>query len=90
MFGVPMVVSEVDALKEMFKDKETALLVPLLFDPDLGIDFDKNIFIHSIIELIENEDLRKYLGRNAKKAYSERFSLNVMMKCTVDIYRQMK
>lgn len=88
MFGVPMVVSEVDALKEMFKDKETALMVPLLFDPDLGVDFDKKVFVRSIIELIENEDLREYLGANAKKAYRERFSLDVMMKCTVDLYKR--
>ena len=52
------------------------------------MDFDKKVFVRSIIELIENEDLREYLGANAKKAYRERFSLDVMMKCTVDLYKR--
>jgi len=88
MFGVPLVVSEVDALKEMFKDKETALMVPLLFDPDLGLDFDKETFICNVIGLIEKEDLRKYIGENAQKAYRERFSLDIMMKRTVELYER--
>lgn len=88
MFGVPLVVSEVDALKEMFKDNETALLVPLLFDPDLGLDFDREIFADRVIRLIENDKLRRYLGENAQKAYRESFTLNGMIERTVDLYKQ--
>lgn len=88
MFGVPMIVSKVDALDEMFEDRKTALMVPLLFDPDLGLDFDKEIFINDIIELIENINLRKYLSKNVKQAYLNRFTLNTMMKHTVELYKQ--
>ncbi len=88
MFGVPLVVSEVDALKEMFKDNETALLVPLLFDPDLGLDFDREIFADRVIRLIENDKLRRYLGENAQKAYRGSFTLNGMIERTVDLYKQ--
>ncbi len=89
MFGVPMVVSKVDALQEMFRDKETALMVPQVFDPDIGLDFDREIFINNVISLIEKDELRKYLGENAKQAYKELFTLDRMIERTVELYKRL-
>ena len=44
------------------------------------------ILTHSIIELIINRDLRQQMGENSRRLYEERFSFNIMLKKTLDIY----
>jgi glycosyltransferase involved in cell wall biosynthesis len=89
MFGLPLIVSEVDALAEMFEHEETALLTPLIFDPDFGINADKEKFIENIIRLIKDKELRIYLSKNVRISYETRFSLDSMVKNTVDLYKQL-
>ena len=42
MFGLPIIVSDVDALSEMFEDEINALKIPLLFDEDFGLDLESD------------------------------------------------
>jgi glycosyltransferase involved in cell wall biosynthesis len=89
MFGIPMIVSDVDALAEMFKHKETALLTPLIFDHDFGINADKEVFAENIIRMIEDKRLREQLSFKVREHYKEYFTLKRMIDKTVEIYNQL-
>ena len=75
MFGMPMIVSDVDALSEMFEDEVNALRIPLVFDEDFGLELDEEKLADAIIRLIDDEALRLKLSTNAIKNYQERFTL---------------
>lgn len=89
MFGVPMIVSDVDALSEMFEDEVNALKIPLVFDEDFGLELDKEKLANAIIRLIEDKTLRQRLSSNVVKNYKERFSLDKMIVSTIDVYEQL-
>lgn len=89
MFGMPMIVSDVDALAEMFEDNVNALKVPMLFDEDLGLELDEEKLVDAIIRLIEDGNLRQRLSVNAIKNYHKKFMLKKMIKDTVSIYKQL-
>ncbi|MDR3118607.1 MAG: glycosyltransferase family 4 protein [Mediterranea sp.] len=88
MYGLPMIVSKVDALAEMFEQGGTVLFVPLVFDPDFGIEMDKAIFANHVIRLIEDKELRKHLGENVRKCYENCFTLDLMIRNTLNFYNQ--
>ncbi len=88
MFGVPMIVSDVDALSEMFEHEQTALMTPLVFDPDFGLNADEDKFVENIIRLIEDGELRKKLSKNVRIHYKKYFTLDRMIKETVAVYHQ--
>lgn len=89
MHGMPMIVSKIDALAEMFKHEETILYTPLVFDPDTGLNIDKDKFVKNIIYLINNENLRKKMSRNVQKLCIEKFNIDQMMDKTVTIYKSL-
>lgn len=89
MFGLPLIVSEVDALAEMFEHEKTALLTPLVFDPDFGIKADNEKFAENIIRLIDDKKLRSKLSKNIRESYEKRFTLDLMIKNTIDLYKQL-
>lgn len=89
MFGLPMIVSEVDALAEMFEHEKTVLFTPLTFDPDLGIEANRDILVNNIVKLMENESLRKQLGKNARKYYEKHGTIDQMIECMVHLYKHL-
>lgn len=89
MYGLPIIVSKVDALAEMFEDGKNALFVPLFFDLDFGLEVDKTLLAENIIRLIKDKELREYLSVNARKNYEEHFTLGRMIKNTVNLYKQL-
>lgn len=89
MFGLPMIVSKVDALAEMFKHGKTALLTPMVFDADFGIKANNEKFAENIIQLIENREIRNKISKNAREDYEKRFTLDLMTKNTVNLYKQL-
>lgn len=89
MFGMPMIVSDVDALSEMFEDNVNALKIPLMFDVDFGLELDKEKLVGAINELIDDEELRKKLSRNAIKNYHANFTLEKMIGNTINVYEQL-
>ena len=76
MFGMPMIVSDVDALSEMFEDEVNALKIPLVFDEDFGLELDEEKLTDAIIRLIDDKVLRQKLSENAIKNYREKFTLD--------------
>lgn len=86
MFGMPMIVSDVDALSEMFEDGINALKIPLDFDPDFGLKLNEEKLAASIIRLMNDGDLRKSLSKNAIVNYNERFTLERMIENMLNLY----
>ncbi|MDR2036406.1 MAG: glycosyltransferase family 4 protein [Bacteroidales bacterium] len=89
MNGVPMIVSEIDALAEIFEHEKTALLTPLGFDRDFGLKLDEGIFVKNIVRLLEERELREQLSGQVRDLYEERFTLDKMMAETVEMYQKM-
>lgn len=89
MFGVPMIVSKVDALGEMFEHEKTALLTPLVFDRDFGLSHDNEKFAENIIRLLSDKNMREKLSMNVKSLYERDYTLKKMIERTMDIYRQL-
>lgn len=78
--GVPSVGSYVGGIKETIKDKITGFHVR----PN-----DKNQIAEKIIKLLKKDNLRKKMGRNARKRAVERYSWKIIAKNTSDIYEQL-
>lgn len=89
MFGMPMIVSDVDALSEMFEDEVNALKIPLVFDEDFGLELDEEKLTDAIIRLIDDKVLRQKLSKNAIKNYREKFTLDNMIENTINVYEQL-
>jgi glycosyltransferase involved in cell wall biosynthesis len=89
MFGVPMIVSDIDALGEIFEHEKTALLTPMVFDADFGLNADMDKFTENIIRLMENKELRKKLSNNVQILYKEKFTLDRMVIQTMEVYKQL-
>jgi glycosyltransferase involved in cell wall biosynthesis len=89
MFGLPIITTAVDGLDEMFTDGVNALKVNILFSKVFGLRVDTDMMADKIITLIENDELRRQLGKNARELYKERFNLEQMMQQTVDVYKQL-
>lgn len=89
MFGVPIIVSDVDALSEMFEDGVNALKIPVIFDEDFGLELDEVRLTSAITRLIEDEALRQRLSTNAIKNYEENFTLKKMIQNTIKVYEQL-
>ncbi len=89
LFGLPIIVSNVDALAEMFRHEVTALLTPLVFDADFGIKADTAKFADNIIRMMVDEKLRNRLSTNAYKHYQASFTLEKMIDQTLNIYNRL-
>jgi len=84
-----MIVSDVDALSEMFEDEVNALKIPLVFDEDFGLELDEEKLTDAIIRLIDDKVLRQKLSENAIKNYREKFTLDNMIENTINVYEQL-
>lgn len=89
MFGIPIIVSDVDALSEMFEDEVNALKIPLVFDEDFGLELDEEKLADAIIRMIDDKVLRQKLSVNAIRNFQERFTLEKMIEATINVYEQL-
>jgi glycosyltransferase involved in cell wall biosynthesis len=76
--SLPIISSSVGAIPEMVRDKEEALLI------NPGDVFQ---LINSLQILIENPEMRKSLGRSARKRYEEKFTTRAMASFYIDRYK---
>lgn len=88
-FGLPLIVSDVDALSEIFEDRKTALFNKLSFDRKKGLFAENKIFVENIIEMIENPPLREKLSRNLRVLYREKFTSSKMINSTFNLYEKL-
>ncbi|SFL33252.1 glycosyltransferase family 4 protein [Proteiniphilum acetatigenes] len=89
MFGLPVITTAVDGLDEMFTDNLNALKVDTCFSTVRGLSVNTGQMSDEIIELIEDKSLRTRLSRNVRQLYENRFTLERMMKQTLEVYQQM-
>jgi L-malate glycosyltransferase len=78
--GRPLVLSDVDSLKELLIDGNNALFCNKNNYHDLA---------HSIIELLMNDDLRKRIGENGKKTFDEIDDFNKQIDNLEKVYLKM-
>lgn len=88
MFGVPLVVTDIDGLSELFIDQKTALKVPLTFDDEKGLNVDTDRLALALIRLIKDKGLRKRLSENVRKYYRENFTAETMINNSLTIYNK--
>jgi glycosyltransferase involved in cell wall biosynthesis len=89
-YGLPVVVSAVPGLKELYINHKNALLVPLVKtdDKSLKLEVIEEELEMSVDMLLSNEDLRQTVGINARKHWEEGYAALYMGKTTMEIYRQ--
>ncbi|HID38387.1 MAG TPA: N-acetyl-alpha-D-glucosaminyl L-malate synthase BshA [Calditrichaeota bacterium] len=77
--GVPCVTSNAGGLMELNKDGETGFVAPVS---------DIKAFVYAIERLIENEDLRKRLGQNAREYALTEFNADTIVQRFLDYYEE--
>ncbi len=89
--GLPIIVSGVPGLKELFTDKENALIVPVHKNGDgqLTTEICDLELLEAMETLLENENLRQELGKNAKKQCEQSYTAKNMGKATMNQYRRL-
>ena len=61
-FGLPIIMTDVGCAREVIKDNESGIIIPV---------GDRQKLIEAMLKIIEDENLRKKLGENAKLAVSQ-------------------
>ncbi|ULT25776.1 glycosyltransferase [Sphingobacterium sp. E70] len=87
--GIPLLVSNVDGLNEMVEENYNGSLVEVSFNDErceINIDDVRN----KIIELIEDNQRRLILGKNAAKIAKENFCLESMIEKTFSKYKEIQ
>jgi glycosyltransferase involved in cell wall biosynthesis len=75
--GVPVVATDVGDTKEVVIDGETGFLVK---------PGDTKTMAHKVIELLEDEDSRKNMGKEGRRHVEENFSYDAIIQKLCDIY----
>lgn len=88
MNALPVVVTDVDGLSEMFVDNYNALKTNVKFSPILGLKVDTKQMSENIIKLIKDYKLRKKLGNHSRIRYLTFFSLDKMILATYKMYHK--
>lgn len=89
MFGLPIIMTAVDGLDEIFTDEVNALKVNTRFSPIFGLSVDVDMMTKQIIRLIHNHSLRESLSINARQLYLDELNLELMVNRTVEVYKQL-
>jgi glycosyltransferase involved in cell wall biosynthesis len=87
-FGLPIVVSDLPGLKELFEHRQNALLCPLRRSANnlLMVEPDISSLGKQIVELLSNSYLASGLSMHAQKKVREEFSLIKMGDSTLGVY----
>lgn len=89
MFGLPIITTAVDGLDEIFTDSEDALKVNTCFNIENGLSVDVEMMANKIMLLIEEPELRAYIGKNARLLYENKLELKNMMNQTISVYQKL-
>jgi len=77
--GLPVIGTNVTGINEVIKDGENGILC----------DTDPDSIRQAIIRLMEDEELKKRLGRNARKTIEQDYSLERLVEKELDLYTQL-
>jgi len=87
--GIPLLVSNVDGLNEMVQENYNGSLVEVSFNHE-RCEINLNDVRNKIVELIEDNQRRLILGKNAKKIAKENFCLESMIEKTFSKYQEIQ
>ncbi|MCK4649367.1 glycosyltransferase family 4 protein [bacterium] len=76
----PVVATNVGGIPELVKDNETGLLVP---------PADSKALARAILELLEDREKAKRLGKNGRRLIEKKFSQETMIERIEDLYREL-
>jgi lipopolysaccharide heptosyltransferase II len=76
--GVPVVATEVGGVVDIIENKKTGLLVP---------PADPANMAEAIIKIFKDPELARNLSENAYKKVKEKYNVELMVKNTLDVYR---
>ena len=77
--GVPVVATKVGGIVDIIDEGVTGLMVP---------PRDPSAMAEAIIKLIKDPQLRKQLSENAYKKVQDKFNVELMVKRTLDVYKE--
>lgn len=89
MFGLPLVVTAVDGLDELFTDGLNALKVQTTYQRTEGLRIDVTRMKDKIIELIQDENKRRCLSANIRNLYEEHLTAERMVSQVVRLYSEL-
>lgn len=78
--GTAVVATETEGARELIENEKTGKLVSVKEPVQLA---------EAIVGLLNDKDLRKYLGENARESVKEKFSLETMIDETEKLYREL-
>jgi glycosyltransferase involved in cell wall biosynthesis len=78
--GLPTVAFDVPGVREAVRDKKTGFLVP---------DRDVDQMTARVFQLLENQELRLDLGRNASQLAKDAFDIRAVQEAYLNIYREL-
>lgn len=87
MYGLPLVVSDGNGLKDMFQDNVNAK-VASIGNRHIEEEFTRHLY-EALGELLNSESLRKQLGRKAKETFLSVFSFKPMYLRYYDFFNQL-
>lgn len=90
MFGLPVVCTDVDGLRELFQQGVNALKVPLLTPSHGRQKVDSDAISAAIHTILRQPSLREQLSNGARKAYLKHFTEEQMIQSIEQIYSQLK
>lgn len=80
--GKPVIASDTGGIAEAVVDKNTGILITTKSD----LKVDKEVFCKTIFELLDNSQLLKQMGKNARRRAEKVFDCKSTSKRTIDIF----
>lgn len=77
--GLPVITSDIAGNRELIKNEETGLVVPIK---------DENAIVNAIVKLIENRDMAEKMGRAARKFVEENMSNEIRAEKMEKLYSE--
>ncbi|MBN1914051.1 MAG: lipopolysaccharide heptosyltransferase II, partial [Candidatus Omnitrophica bacterium] len=79
--GVPVVATKVGGVIDIIEEDKTGLLVP---------PADPQSMASAVVRILKNKELARNLAENAYKKVKEKYTIDLMVKKTVDVYQEAK
>lgn len=85
-WGLPLISSNVDGLKDMLEDTTDSLVANVIFSPILGLRIDTEDLKEKMKLMATDPKLRETISDNAKKKIENRYTAREMAKRIINIY----
>lgn len=86
MHGKAVIATRTEGLREMFRDGENCLAVPVRLEQGIEPRLDTDVFAAHINTLMENPALRLAIGGRAREDYLARYTAEAMADAIQDLY----